>query len=1717
MTVINLGNLKFTWKGTWAATTAYNRDDIVRYGANAYVCVSAHTSSSTFAANSIKFELMAQGITFDGNYNPATLYQVNDIVSYGGAIYVSIQEGTGQTPSGNPSYWSKLVGGVEFENNYSGATQYQTGDIVKYGGYTYIASQDTLNNLPTNVTYWAILNKGYTNAGTYSPSIDYKPGELVRYSGRVYACEVYSVAGTLPTVTANWFLFADGQKWLGTWDSLVNYNLGDIVQYGAYTYICIQAAVGNNTRPTRTLYWAILSKGFDWKGQWSTSSNYKPGDVVSYGPRTYVCTNEIFADGSTINPPEIETYDWDLLNDGFSWQDVWSASSEDYKIGDVVRYGARSYVCIVSHISSGAILPTNATYWNLVNKGLDWKGAWSSSSVVYKLDDVVEYSGSSYVCVTAHTSSASPTPNVDSTNWFTLAQGDISSPMTTTGDMIYRNSAGATVRLPIGGAGAYLVVNNGVPSWGIEAPERNYYVSTTGSDTNDGRTIATAWRTIQYAATQTFNNGLTKINCMAGTYNELTPIKLGRSVVLEGDGLGAVVVSPDSSTDKGYGVGISKDGSTPNANSNVFHVNNGSRVRNIVFRGFSNGAVCVSLDPGYGPNDTSVWIVSQSPYVQNCTSFTDGGTGMIVDGALHNGGYRSIVANDWTQINSDGFGMIVKNDGRSELVSCFTYYCTIGYLCESGGKIRSVAGNNSYGTFGAVARGFSQLETPLRGLLQLQDDTVNSITTLSANMHVFTSYKDTKGNTYYVGHTNPTASNISSSWSNSSSNPIIAKYDSAGALDWMYTYEDAYGAIHSVVEMDDQLYAGGVIYNASTNKGFLLKVNLAGEIAWQKIVGDTSEIVDVTSDGGNYIYAVGNHNTYGSTVIKIQPAGIISWSKALDYNDSSTNTLNATSICYAGTPTTSTDTYAAEGDASIEDDLFISCRDATNSAGMIVRMTSAGTLVTAYNYGNIYINKLRLDTGNGDGIYMAAVGYYDPTGAVTKTPFIMRVTMLGAVAWQQELVFTTSNGEFKDVIPLGDDIYVSGYVNDTSNTYNRGMIARYRSTGVRDWIFQVTNGTDDVAFTGVTLDGVNIIAAGIIETSGVVVNIQKDRASGLGTVTSGSWALTTLQSDISAEPNNIITKANQQVYLQSPTIALSDTALVLNQSSGKVRNIIATRAGFAGIGTGVNFTVSGLTREPKQGSVVQIYNDQETYFLIGTSNYIAPTIVSGNNPFAKALLSANKTFLQDEVIAYINFTYPSFVYNQTLCRRDVGYIIDALLHDLDYATNGESVDAGISYYNSTSSLIAITTQKTETLAAIARLKSTALDVIQKNAVSRSTGNVTVQYIAGTTGEAGAVTLLGSNLDTITTIINAGAAVAPDKIGYGVIEVGLNPAIPSNKTPTDGSSIIFREAYSQVRMTGHDFLDIGTGGFASTNYPVIIASDYTQAPDQNQETLSETGGRVFYVTTDQDGNFRVGDYFKVEQATGRSTINAQEFNLSGLNELQLGSITAGRQGATVNEFSTDGTFGDNSDTSVPTERAVKTYVDNEISIAIGAANRLKVGTAPNESEVEITGTGASTDTIDFSINGSLRARIGNQYLQLPTGATGDRPGTASNGFIRYNTTNSAFEGYVGGQWSGIGGGNPWVIKTGAYTAANNDRLFVNTTSAAVTITLPATPNIGDTVRVIDAAGTFATNNCTIGRNGSKIMGDTADMTIDTQNAAFTLVYCDATNGWRLGEA
>lgn len=359
-----------------------------------------------------------------------------------------------------------------------------------------------------------------------------------------------------------------------------------------------------------------------------------------------------------------------------------------------------------------------------------------------------------------------------------------------------------------------------------------------------------------------------------------------------------------------------------------------------------------------------------------------------------------------------------------------------------------------------------------------------------------------------------------------------------------------------------------------------------------------------------------------------------------------------------------------------------------------------------------------------------------------------------------------------------------------------------------------------------------------------------------------------------------------------------------------------------------------------------------TFGIISDIINNGPTITGVSN-----LLRSNKPYITAEVIAFIATTYPDFSYSETLCARDVGLIVDAIAYDL-YGGLTRSRDAGLRYYSSDSSLIAITTQKPETVAAIARIGILAQAVVA-NDDPVVTYQITVPRISDNTVAVsyGLDAKIGTCVNALLDIINNGLSALPT--GQYTARLQLNPPLTVNDVPADSVGITIRSKYSQVRLTGHDFLNIGTGNKAESNYPGIPVNPVAQ----ENEVIEEGGGRCFYSSTDQDGNFRVGELFKVEQATGVATLNATAFNLSGLNELSLGGITVGGTSVVIKEFSTDSTFLANSDTIVPTQKAIKTFISSQLGSGGGnlAVNAVTAG------DIQITAHEISTNAGLLTIN------------------------------------------------------------------------------------------------------------------------------------------------------
>jgi len=129
-------------------------------------------------------------------------------------------------------------------------------------------------------------------------------------------------------------------------------------------------------------------------------------------------------------------------------------------------------------------------------------------------------------------------------------------------------------------------------------------------------------------------------------------------------------------------------------------------------------------------------------------------------------------------------------------------------------------------------------------------------------------------------------------------------------------------------------------------------------------------------------------------------------------------------------------------------------------------------------------------------------------------------------------------------------------------------------------------------------------------------------------------------------------------------------------------------------------------------------------------------------------------------------------------------------------------------------------------------------------------------------------------------------------------------------------------------------------------------------------------------------------------------------------------------------------------------------------------------------------------------GTVQLGDSGDTITIPAGATITNNGTQT-GFGRTGTVN----------WD-------TTAKTASFTAVSGNGYFVNTTSGAITVTLPASPSGGAIVAVKDYAQTFATNNCTIARNSSNIEGVASDAVLDGNAESVTFVYVDSTKGWVL---
>jgi hypothetical protein len=989
-----------------------------------------------------------------------------------------------------------------------------------------------------------------------------------------------------------------------------------------------------------------------------------------------------------------------------------------------------------------------------------------------------------------------------------------------------------------------------------------------------------------------------------------------------------------------------------------------------------------SLDPGWGPDDYRTWIITRSPYVQGLTTLGTAAVGQKIDGSLHNGGNDSIVSNDFTQVISDGIGAWITNNGRAELVSVFSYYAHIAYLAEAGGRIRATNGNNSYGDFGSVAEGFDDTETAGTAIVdnrlqfdaeidrvitdgsaltqleftnagidytevtytltgggsgaiveadEFRDDAVFEVRMLDL-VDDSTNAPEAEGNLGGFGY--KTAS--STAQGGTSTTITIAATDGesstayigmkvvltggagAGQFGIITTYNSGTKLAGLVKESDgtagfDHLIAGTAIISPDASTTYVIEptvifaapgytstaATLPTVGAWAAVkYGETAAVY--TTVTGTY-----TGSGVGASFMVVRNG----WKYTPSIQGAGTGYARLQTITILGT---------SLGGTTTANDLVITITAVNSTTGAIIDFDHSGygiggryvalragsTVGATSEDGVSWTNQASLMPSGADWSAMAA-GLFDDSSSVGK------VSKFVAVAGNA----ANTTGAYSE-----DGITWSATDMQTSAVWVDVAFGKQKFVAVSSDVTTVRISNDGETWdqTGtLTTTGFTAIAYGknrfvAIKTGTNVTN------HATSTTVTGTWTAGTLPA--SSSWNSIAYGNNRFVAVSytSGTIAaysldgitwtastLPATASWTEVTYGQgVFLAVSTTTAAATSPDGVTWTLRATSTAASGFNSITFGNRSRYGLFVGVgadfAGDVATYIRTGATARGRAKVAADKLFqvnITEPGSGYsstptITFTDPNNTFESPVTVRTGSGVLanpSFINRGSSYVTGSGEVDQGDGYSNlfQPGSFVAMRRISTQPVP--------GANVVFSHLPDRTFKLVNV------------ITFLGENAGAYTAFFQ------------------ISPQLTRSEAPTDGVTIETRIRYSQVRLTGHDFLDIGTGSFIDTNYPGLS----TQPTIAANEAVDNGGGRVFFTSTDQDGNFRVGDLFAIEQSTGIATLNADAFNISGLQELNLGNVTLGGGSATITEFSTDPFFTADSDNIVPTQRAIKAYIAGQI--------------------------------------------------------------------------------------------------------------------------------------------------------------------------------------------
>ena len=1650
------------WRTTWTPGSVYKAGDVVAYNGIVYRCIREHVAGttaegivigdgdSTNDSTAETWEIVYDNIKFVGTYAVSTRYRVNDLVKYGGSVLRCIEEHTSSSVTGNinNNNFTTEFRGFNFYNNWSNAEYYAIGDVVRNGGYVYVSVVNNFNSepgethlYPAGNPSWSLVTKAINLVGDWIAGQQYRAGDLVRRGGQLYVA-VSNLLQDGSTVDyldlSNWEIVIPSIEWKGKWTTDINYELGDISLYYGTSYKCNQSHTsGLNNFPgdngSGYNYWDVLIAGGSNVGLTALSDllvyglsrgNVGDGSTVGTTSISIGNTDELLM----VEPNNTINYNiWGSLNrilhvkpDGLDDSSDATRGVNYFKPYKTIQYAVRQASLGAEEVTTTIkiwpgiyeevlpiIVPVNTA---IVGDELRSVTIKPNQPSVERFDDTP-----AIVVILDQLSSL-----IDEL----LTGGQVNKSSTNPEDPVIPTLAGelssSAVAIEI-----QTIISN------MKSYIR-YYTVNIGSPP-DLAGSNTAQTSIEYVNALTIleNNKDFLAEEAVAFLNELVPsyqydedrrredikhyIDAWKHDIIYTGNYRSILEARWYSNDI---IG--------SAAEDMFYLRNSTGVRNMTLSGLvgtlaptvefelyqrPNGGSFVSLDPGWGPDHEEVWISSRSPYIQNVTNFGTAATGQKIDGNLHNGGNRSITSNDFTQVISDGIGAHVLNGGRGELVSVFSYYGHIGMFAEAGGIIRSLNGNSSYGAYGTVADGNDPAETPFYGY-------VNNRTEEAQIANAF------------AGEINDEIlivefSNAGQEYSNAVYT-VVGSGTGASLIQEEYRDNAVFEAQvrNAPGDPGGTEGAGGYILAGNNAQfGDTLTITLAtnDEITQAEILG--TRIILTSGEGtGQYGYVQAYNEAIRQVTVYRESDNQPGWDHVIPGTPSkdplttgtrylfeprisfsappftaelitSPTTASWASVAYGETLETYTSVAGTVGSGTTLD-------VSPSTATWNVTKNGRSYVVTLVNGGAGYEDEQTITIDGSD------IGGIDIENDITvtvksisddSTNSILTFEYEG-IAASGKFVMTPSNGEFSVYSSNGSDWLASPL--PSSGNWKAIAAGNNKFVAIKFNSANAILSTDGITWSSTTLPSTsnwNGVAYGLASnnSTGLFLAVSGQNDAGAYSLDGATWSSTTLPNvgdstqsewkDVAYGKNIFVAIANSSnavavgSYNASTNVWTWTGVVVEVQDSttedwssiayGNGRFVVVSTSGdvsYSFNGTQWYTTSAGMP-QPASTEMYwkQIRYGQGVFFAVcetsaGSTTTFAATSYDGIVWTSRTLATAHRW----GVIGFGNpdislgdstasNSRPIWIAAPSTTSSDINRIFTGARTLGRAVVSSGNIDEiklwepGSGYLspptvtftdpNNTSNAYVnprladgVLAQPTFLSGGTAYRTSTTVisvvgngfaDIIPRGRFITLSG---LERIPG----PGAQFRFGGREDAYTVVVT-GIEVTPEN-GNFRSTFQISPVLTYNDDIRENTEVEIREKYSQIRITGHDFLDIGTGNFEETNYPTLYASgNYTTAPEN--ETVQLNGGRVFYTSTDQSGNFRTGELFAVEQATGIVTISADFFELQGLTELALGGVRLGGTGAVVREFSTDPLFIADSNNVVPTQRAVKSYLATRLNI------------------------------------------------------------------------------------------------------------------------------------------------------------------------------------------